>query len=311
MTLKVKKGVEKELSKIIQSGINNDQKIMKIAYLIVQGQSETKTLLKRGFAGLAIQNAQLLEKNQGLQDRIVNLQEQLEIVTEELLERKQQEKLMEERKFKRKNRKRLPPRQPITIDIYNAFIEDSKKLRYGHSYRGARLRLALALLAVTGCRVSELLPLRMEQVQTLFQKDWIKIDRAKRGPASHKAFLTKEGAKIIRDRRSDFEFISHFKNSDSHIFTAENSEKPLERESFTALINQFLQDSARKLEGQPILSSHSFRIGFITQLWKDTKDIEFVKQAIGHVNIDTTSQYVQEMSDQERQQRMQTISATT
>ena len=30
---------------------------------------------------------------------------------------------------------------------------------------------------------------------------------------------------------------------------------------------------------KPNIISHSFRIGYISQLWKDTKNIEFVKQA--------------------------------
>jgi site-specific recombinase XerD len=52
------------------------------------------------------------------------------------------------------------------------------------------------------------------------------------------------------------------------------------------------------------ITSHSFRIGYITQLWKDSKDIEFVKQTIGHRNLDTTSAYVNQLSDQERQERI-------
>ena len=31
--------------------------------------------------------------------------------------------------------------------------------------------------------------------------NWIVIDRFKRGPSNHKAFLTKEGKKIIEDRK--------------------------------------------------------------------------------------------------------------
>ncbi len=84
------------------------------------------------------------------------------------------------------------------------------------------------------------------------------------------------------------------------MFTAENSNKPLEREAFTNLINRFIKDCARKMDSNPNLSSHSFRIGFITKLWKDSKDIEFVKQAIDHAKIDTTSLYVENMSDEER-----------
>ena len=34
---------------------------------------------------------------------------------------------------------------------------------------------------------------------------------------------------------------------------------------------------SKNLPGQPNLKSHSFRSGFITKLWKDTNDIEFVR----------------------------------
>ena len=36
---------------------------------------------------------------------------------------------------------------------------------------------------------------------------WIAINRSKLGPTNHKEFLTKEGKKIIQDRKKDFEFI--------------------------------------------------------------------------------------------------------
>ncbi len=54
----------------------------------------------------------------------------------------------------------------------------------------------------------------------------------------------------------DFEFLWNFKNENSYIFTAENSNKSLEREALTKLL-------------------------------RDTNDIEFVRQAIGHAKIDT------------------------
>lgn len=40
------------------------------------------------------------------------------------------------------------------------------------------------------------------------------------------------------------------------------------------------------MDRNPNLSSHSFRVGFRTQLWRDTNDIEFVHQVIGHAKID-------------------------
>ena len=306
--------VESELTKIIDSDVGRNEKFHQLFSLMAEGHVETQSIMKEGFVGLAIQNgelnAELKDQNKALEDQLNQLQDQLEIVTQELQERKERERLLEEKKEKRKNQKRLPKREPITAEIYDSLIQNSQKFKYSNLYQSARLRLALALLLVTGIRISELLPLKMKQVESLFTKDWISIDRAKRGPANHKAFLTKEGSRIMKERRSDFEFLQLFKDSDSYIFTAENSKKPLAREAFTNLINKFMKDCARKMDQNPYISSHSFRVDFITQLWRDTNDIEFVRQAIGHAKIDTTSQYVENLSEKEKQDRMLEISGS-
>lgn len=83
----------------------------------------------------------------------------------------------------------------------------------------------------------------MYQVQTLVADSWIAIDRAKRGKSSHKAYLTKEGVKIIQARKKDFEILNFYKE-----------------------INQFIKETSQKIHGQPNLSSHSFRKGFIRLL---------------------------------------------
>lgn len=62
------------------------------------------------------------------------------------------------------------------------------------------------------------------------------------GPANHKVFSTKEGSRIMEERRSDFEFRRLFKDSGSYIFIAENSKKPLAREVSISLISKFIKD---------------------------------------------------------------------
>lgn len=275
--------VESELTKIIDSDVGRAEKSTKLFSLMAEGHAKSQFIMKEVFVSLAIQNAELKDQNKALQ-------EQLQIVTQEFQEQKERERLLQEKNEKRKNRRRLPKREPITIEIYDSLIKSSLKLKYSNLYHSARLRLALALLLVTGIRISELLPLKMKQVESLFINHWIAIDRAKRGPANHKAFLTKEGSRIVQERRSDFELMQLFKDGDSYVFTAENSKKPLSREAFTNLIDKSIKDCARKMDDNPNLSSHSFRVGFITELWQDTNDIEFVRQLIVHTKINTTSQ---------------------
>lgn len=264
--------------------------------LVFKRQDQTDKLLQQGFIGLSVQNSELLKNNRELREEIENVTKKIEMLLAEKAETL-------ERRQKWNNRNRLPQKDPLTEDLYEFLIQEANLL-YREPYQGARLRIALALLTVTGVRISELLPLKVQQIQTLLADSWIAIDRLKRGPANHRAFLTLKGKKIMKERRRDFEIILFSKEDDSFVFTPQYSADPLERTTFNKLINNFLTRSTAKLPSKPNIKSHSFRIGFITNLWKDTNDIEFVRQAVGHAKIDTTSRYVQNLSAEERKQRM-------
>ena len=126
--------------------------------------------------------------------------------------------------------------------------------------------------------------------------------------SNHKAFLNKEGKKIIQDRKKDFQFILLIKEPDAYVFTSEaNHYQKLRREAITKGVNKIMRLVSKQLPGQPNITSHSFQIGYITQLWRDSKDIEFVKQSIGHQKLNTTLAYVTNLSDQERQYRMANV----
>jgi site-specific recombinase XerD len=95
------------------------------------------------------------------------------------------------------------------------------------------------------------------------------------------------------------------KELDAYLFASESNHfKKLRRESITRNVNKVMRLVSKQLPGQPKITRHSFRIGYITQLWKDSKDIKFVKQIIGHRKLDTNSAYVNQLSDQERQKRI-------
>ena len=265
--------------------------------LLLEGQEINRNELRRGFIGLATQNQELINLNK-------KLNQQLETVVEELNQFKRERQEKAARKEARAKRKRLPKRDPMTAQIYKELIKEAE----GPTYLNVRLRLALCLLAVTGARINELLNIKVSDLTTLIQESWIAIDRSKRGPSSHKAFLTKEGKKMIQDRKKDFELIFLMKEPNAYLFTSEvNHFKKLRREAITRDVNKVMRSVSKQLPGQPNVTSHSFRIGYITQLWKDSKDIEFVKQSIGHRTLNTTSAYVDKLSDQERQERMSEV----
>ena len=275
--------VQSKLDILVKGQTNNSKQLQDI-----------RNDLQKGFIGLALRNEELLKSND-------ELKQQLDEVLNELNTIKQERQEKFAKKKARANRKRLPKRDPMTAEIYTELMRAAE----GPTYIQLRTRIALCILAVTGIRINELLPLKVSQLETLFKENWIAIDRSKRGPSNHKAFLTKEGKKIIQDRQKDFQLMFLIKEPDSYIFTTEtNHSKQLDRVAITRDVNKVMREVSNQLTGKPNITSHSFRIGFITQLWKDSKDIEFVKQTIGHRKLDTTSAYVNKLSDQERQKRI-------
>lgn len=128
----------------------------------------------------------------------------------------------------RLNRKRKPKRQNMTLSIYNLLINKNNS----NNFKTRRLRIAFCLLLITGIRISELLPLKVNQLKTLIQNKWIAIDILKRGPSNLKAFLSKEGSRILNERKGDFEALFHSKTDDDFIFTSESkTNEPLRRET--------------------------------------------------------------------------------
>ena len=265
--------------------------------LLIEGQKVTQKDLQLGFIGLAKQNSELLDLNK-------ELNQQLEMVVSELnvIKKEREEKAARQEKWSK--RKRLPKRDPINSEMYNLLMKESE----GPSYIATRTRIALCLLTVTGIRIGELLPLKVGQLETLLKEGWISIDRLKKGPANHKAFLTSEGKKIVKARKRDFEFLFLMKDKDSYVFTSDRKpNQMLRRETITIDVNRVMHSVSNLLPSKPNITSHSFRIGYISQLWKDTKDIEFVKQTIGHRSLNSTSGYVNQMGDEERQNRISSI----
>ena len=232
------------------------------------------------------------------------LNQQLKMVVSKLNVIKKEREEKTARRERWSKRKRLPKRDPINSEIYNLLMKESE----GPSYIATRTRIAICLLTVTGIRISELLPLKVGQLETLLAEGWISIDRLKRGPSNYKAFLTSEGKKLVKARKRDFEFLFLMKNKDSYVFTSDrNLNQMLRRETIMMDVNKVMHAVSKRLPSKPHITSHSFRIGYISQLWKDTKDIEFVKQTIGHSSLNSTSSYVNQMEDQERQNRISSI----
>jgi len=161
-------------------------KILENQRISKKKQDQILETTQRGFIGLALQNEELLKLNDQLKQQLDEVLKELNAIKEEREEKAAW-------KEARVNRKRLLKRDPMTGEIYKELMRATE----GPTYLNLRTRMALCILAVTGIRINELLSLKVSQLETLFKENWIAINRSKRGPSNHKAFLTKEGKKII------------------------------------------------------------------------------------------------------------------
>lgn len=97
----------------------------------------------------------------------------------------------------------LPKRQPITSKIYQFLIKAAE----GPSYPLVRLRVALRLLTLIELQINQFLEVKVSHLQILKQFYWIKVTSFTSSTANCKAVLTKEGKKLINERKKDFNFL--------------------------------------------------------------------------------------------------------
>jgi hypothetical protein len=106
------------------------------------------------------------------------------------------------------------------------------------------------------------------------QKPYIKVTCKKGGKVEHKAFLTPKGREIVRERKQDFDYLSSF-GKEAIFWSSRTKDGYMARPYFTQMVNDVLKVLSEHFDARYI--SHSFRKGFITELWQETGDIEFVR----------------------------------
>jgi len=102
--------------------------------------------LQKGFIELALRNEELFELNNKLNQQLEILVDQLNPIKEE-----------REEKVARATCKRLPKLDLTTREIYQELV----KVVEGPTYTLVRIRITICILAVTGIRINELLPLKV------------------------------------------------------------------------------------------------------------------------------------------------------
>lgn len=297
---------QNKVSQLLQSKLTWQEKEIQLNQLVIHTPDLTNTLIVRGFTYVIQQNTKLLNELDEVKKECYNVTNKLQKLQEYNEELLKEKKLKEEKRLKRLNRQRQEPKQPFLIEHYELLM----KSYTSHSYVASRNRLAFTILAITGIRFAELLPIKIKQIKTLWDKGFMPIHRIKRGPSNKKAFLSKKGKELLKKREADFIYIleNHQRFADFNklniedllLFTNQNQPTSLlSRSHWNNALNEILKTFSTQQQLDTKYTTHSFRHNFIQSIWKDSKDILYVKEVIGHGSIKATEPYLRGHTEEE------------
>ena len=218
------------------------------------------------------------------------------IITKCMLEMLLEEKRLKEiRSEKRKNRKVQPKRDPVSEAQLNELINK----RYPHeveNFERARNRLCMVLLWCGGLRINEAMFITLDQMKPLWKNKnpHLRVYRPKQR-SYHRVFLTDRGARVLKWVKKDLEMFDSVVGGDPKALLYGSKQNPLKsvsREHLTREVNVILRTYFS--DNDINIKSHSFKVSFINDYWTLTKDLELVRQLIGHETIATTQRYVRE-----------------
>jgi site-specific recombinase XerD len=184
-------------------------------------------------------------------------------------------------KLNRKCEKK-PLRKAITYDDLCTIIY-SKKLKSCSKITHCRFVAASVILFFTGMRVSEVALLTIDDVKTLSQQQFALVKRPKTNDY-HKYFVSKKASEEFNNPIFLSCLTCIFKNQ--KILKGFATTK-----AFSRSLNKYLKIYLKPQLNKPI-SSHSFRIGYLTSLLSQNQiSVQDASKLIGHKHIETTLLY--------------------
>ncbi|MCI8575575.1 MAG: tyrosine recombinase [Bacilli bacterium] len=185
------------------------------------------------------------------------------------------------------------PKLPKKIPNFLTTMEIEKLFSYQENQTpyDIRNRLIIELLFATGLRVSELVNIKLQDID-LANRSIRTLGKGKKERIVYygeyaeevlKKYLNESRTKLLSQKKSDY------------LFVGKNSIK-LTRER----ISEILDEIVKKVGLQHHISPHVLRHTFATQLLNNGADLRSVQELLGHENLSTTQIYTHITSDQLR-----------
>lgn len=245
------------------------------------------------------ERAKLLSKIDLQYELLKNQEEQIQKLIDELNSRLELERQRELRKIKRKQAKKMPPRDTINPKEFQSLIQSIQL----SSPKYARIKVAFTLLYLTGLRVTNLLTFNVQNIVQLQQDQSTLIHLIKRGGMT-KIAIPNDAKTWLKQIQPDISLLIKGKGPQDALFT-NNKGQIISRSNFNKDLNKILKDLSIKSGKR--LYTHSFRVTMITELLQ-SHPIQQVKKLIGHKDIRTTEVYDRKfMSERELRKALQFV----
>lgn len=157
----------------------------------------------------------------------------------------------------------------------------------------------LELFMTTGMRESALANINIDDINF----NDMSITIIDKGDIMHKCSMSDELATTISDWIDEREYYVEDKNIKTNALFISEKGNRISTDAIYDMIKKYTKIALGKE-----LSPHKLRAGFISILYKKTKDIEFCRRAVGHSNIATTQRYIT-TSNKEKEESMNIMSS--
>jgi len=170
-------------------------------------------------------------------------------------------------------------KKPIMKKEFEQLLHATNKSLSIRSSTKTKLTSAFTLLYLTGCRVSEIIDLTIQDLEFMIQNNEYSLTNNTKTKTSRLISFDSEHKQI--------EFLKKIIPLNSgYLFAKNNSSNPMSVNALKLLMNQFIH----RVLGE-LYSTHSFRAGYITKAHQLGLSLEHIRQDIGHANIATTARY--------------------
>lgn len=186
---------------------------------------------------------------------------------------------IENKKQPKPKRSKMVERDFIDFQFYESLMSQERKPRE-HFLSYSQFRVAVTLLFFTGARCNEIRNITEKQIYELLQHNIIILDQTK----------TRSERKIVLGQKSRKWLKLIERDVSTVFFQSDTLGKDINPQNWLKFINTRLQKFSKIYKRNQKISSHSFRIGFVTKLLNNYP-IHIVRDLVDHKSIQTTLKY--------------------